>query len=328
MKREKMKKKKIAKKLAAKSPAFQRAYLGGLPYNYAKVGNFEKYCQILTDFHFLEAKIQHQEFGVQRLIEDYDLLREAEVSAHPEYRAEKVKALQLIQGALRLSAHVLAEDKTQLVEQLWGRMQHFQLLEIQALLSQAKQSKTTWLRPLTPSLTPPGGPLLRTLEGHSNFVNAVAVTADGQRAISGSYDKTLKVWNLETGELQFTLEGHRDWVNAVAVTADGKRAISGSGDNTLKVWNLETGELQFTLEGHSDWVNAVAVTADGKRAISGSWDKTLKVWDLSSGEVIASFTGESDIRSCAVAPDGVTIVAGEVSGRVHFLRLEGMDISP
>ena len=115
-------------------------------------------------------------------------------------------------------------------------------------------------------------------------------------------------------------ERHRDLVNAVGVTADGKRVISGSDDNTLKVWDLTTGKEQFTLKGHSDWVNAVAVTADGKRAISGSEDNTLKVWDLSSGNVIASFTGESAIACCAIAPDGVTIVAGDESGRVYFLR--------
>ena len=66
------------------------------------------------------------------------------------------------------------------------------------------------------------------------------------------------------------------------------------------------------------------MTADGKRAISGSLDNTIKVWDLSSGNIIASFTGESSIASCAIAPDGVTIVAGDASGRVYFLRLEGI----
>lgn len=59
-----------------------------------------------------------------------------------------------------------------------------------------------------------------------------------------------------------------------------------------------------------------------------SGDKTLKVWNSSSGEVIASFTGEGELLCCAVAPDGVTIVAGERTGRVHFLRLEGMEASP
>ncbi|NEQ19868.1 MAG: hypothetical protein F6K28_10870 [Microcoleus sp. SIO2G3] len=70
---------------------------------------------------------------------------------------------------------------------------------------------------------------------------------------------------------------------------------------------------------------ALTVTPNGKYVISGFGDSTLKVWDLHSGQEIASFTGESAIRCCTVAPDGVTIVAGEYSGRLHFLRLEGIE---
>jgi WD40 repeat protein len=66
------------------------------------------------------------------------------------------------------------------------------------------------------------------------------------------------------------------------------------------------------------------VTADGQRVISGSLDKTLKVWDLETGNCIATFTADAAIFCCAVTPDGRTIVAGDVSGRVHFLRLEGV----
>ncbi len=131
---------------------------------------------------------------------------------------------------------------------------------------------------------------------------------------------------MATGKERLTFNGHTDWVRAVAVTPDGKQAISVSWDKTIKLWDLVTGEERLTFNGHSDLVSAVAVTQDGKRAISGSWDNTLKVWNLQTGEVIASFTGESRINCCAVAPDGVTIAAGEESGRVHFLRLEGVEV--
>jgi hypothetical protein len=105
-------------------------------------------------------------------------------------------------------------------------------------------------------------------------------TAEGRRAVSASNDKTLKVWDLETGHAVATLEGHSGVVRGCAVTADGRRAVSASSDGTLKVWDLETGHAVATLEGHSDIVWSCAVTADGRRAVSASEDKTLKVWDL------------------------------------------------
>ncbi|MDT9296124.1 MAG: WD40 repeat domain-containing protein, partial [Arthrospira platensis PCC 7345] len=71
-------------------------------------------------------------------------------------------------------------------------------------------------------------------------------------------------------------------------------------------------------------VNAVAIAPDGKRAVSASDDKTLKLWDLATGEEIASFTADAGFWACAVAPDGAGVVAGDESGRVHFLRLEGL----
>src|SRR5262249_20919423 len=132
--------------------------------------------------------------------------------------------------------------------------------------------------------------------------------------------KTLKVWDLES-ELR-TLRGHADGVNAVALTADGKRAVSASRDRTLKVWDLESGRELRTLQGHADGVNAVALTPDGKRAVSASADRTAAVWDIETGELIASFGADSAVGTCAVASDGLTFVAADRQGCVHFLRLE------
>ncbi|MEG5200971.1 hypothetical protein QUB69_03605, partial [Microcoleus sp. AT13-A6] len=233
----------FADKLATKPLFYQRAYLGSLLPNHVKSGNLEKYYQKLTDFNFLIAKIQHPEFGVQALIDDFDLVDASEALTHPEYNPEKAKALNLIQAVLWMSADIWERDKTQLAGQLLGYLLYFEMPEIQAMLEVAKHWKSApWLRPLTPCLTPPrrGRGLLRTLEGHSHSVNAVAVTADGKLVISGSSDNTLKVWDLTTLKELFTLNGHSQWVNAVAVTADGKRAISGSWDKTLKVWDLTT----------------------------------------------------------------------------------------
>ncbi|MCL1466844.1 WD40 repeat domain-containing protein, partial [Argonema galeatum] len=226
---------RLAKRLAKMSPSDQRLFLDD-PSTKAKTGQLEKLYQILTQFDFLAAKINHPEFGVQSLMADYDLLDDAEVLTHPEYNSEKVKALKLIQGALGLSARILNQDKTQLAIQLCGRLASLKMPEIQELLVQAKPSKTPWFRPLKNYLTSPTARLLFTFKGHSDSVRAVAITPDGKKAISGSDDKTLKLWNLETGSELFTFNGHSGWVRAVAITPDGKKAISGSDDKTLKLW--------------------------------------------------------------------------------------------
>jgi len=85
--------------------------------------------------------------------------------------------------------------------------------------------------------------------------------------VSSSLDKTLKVWDLNTGKCFSTLKGHQSSLNAIAVTPDGKRAVSGSSDKTLKVWNLDTGECLTTLIGHADAVRCVAVTLVGSGCI-------------------------------------------------------------
>ena len=83
-------------------------------------------------------------------------------------------------------------------------------------------------------------------------MNAVALSGDGKTAVSGSDDKTLKVWDVATGKELRTLEGHGGWVNAVALSGDGRTAVSGSSDKTLKVWDVATGKELRTLEGHGD----------------------------------------------------------------------------
>ncbi len=112
---------------------------------------------------------------------------------------------------------------------------------------------------------------------------------------------------------------------SVAVLQDSKYTISVSSDNTLKVWDMESGTVLKTLEGYTRWVTAVAALQDGKCAISATQDDTIKIWNIESGNVLVSFDGDSTPFCCAVSLDGKTIVAGEDSGRVHFLRLEGVD---
>ncbi|BAY88615.1 MULTISPECIES: NB-ARC domain-containing protein [unclassified Tolypothrix] len=250
-----------------------------LAYHLLAGGREGELQQLLCDFRWLQGKLEN--ININELIADYNFLPEDE-------------NLQLIQGALRLSAHVLAVDKKQLSSQLQGRLLDKKIPEIQALLTQAKQQTSVpWLSPLTASLTPPGGRLLRNLKGE----NPVAVTPDGKLLISGSDDNTLKIWNLETGEETLALTGHTKFITAVAVTPNGKYIISSSGDRTIKVWEINTGQLVFTLTGHTSSVNAVAVTSDSQFVISGSSDTTVKIWNLNTGNEFCTLGNLEDQKA-------------------------------
>ena len=97
-----------------------------------------------------------------------------------------------------------------------------------------------------------------------------------------SKDKTLRIWNAETGKAIRTLSGHTDAVYSVAFSPDSKRIVSGSSDKTLRLWDAETGTaIGKPLKGHTGEVWSVAFSPDGKRIVSGSADKTLRIWHIS-----------------------------------------------
>jgi len=251
--------------------------------------------KLLLDFNWQQSKLKATD--VHLLLNDYDLFPE-------DYPVEMVK------GAVRLSANVLSMDKVLLAGQLLGRLQSFSDVEIKSMIGDICKKSRDRVLPLTGSLMPPGGPLIRTLTGHSSGVNAVSVTQDGKYAVSASNDHTLKVWDLKTGKEVHTLTGHSSGVIAVSVTQDGKYVVSASDDHTLKVWDLKTGKEVHTLTGHSLRVIAFSVTQDGKYAVSASDDRTLKVWDLKTGKEVHTLTGHSSgVRAVSVTQDGKYVVS-------------------
>jgi WD40 repeat protein len=175
--------------------------------------------------------------------------------------------------------------------------------------------------------------LIRTLQGHTSWVNGCAVSPRGDYIVSASNDRTLKVWDARTGAVRFTLEGHTGPVRGCAVSPQGDFIVSASDDWTLKVWDARTGAVRFTLEGHTDWVRGCAVSPQADFIVSASHDWTLKVWDSRTGAVRFTLEGHtSRVRGCAVSPQGDFIVSASHdwtlkvwdahTGAVHF-TLEG-----
>ncbi|MHC5855588.1 protein kinase domain-containing protein [Nostoc sp.] len=175
--------------------------------------------------------------------------------------------------------------------------------------------------------------LVKTLHGHSSSVNSVAISPDGQTlASSGSYDETIKLWNLATGEEIYTLIGHFSSVNSVAISPDGKTLASSSW-NSIKLWSLATGEEIRTFTGHSGSVNSVAFSPDGKILASGSDDKTIKLWNLATGmtiklwnlatgKTVCTLTGHSrSVDSIAISSDGKTLASGSDDKTIKLWNL-------
>ncbi len=127
-------------------------------------------------------------------------------------------------------------------------------------------------------------------KGHRSDLTSVAFSPDGQSVLTGNYDKTAKLWDLNGNEL-ITFSGHSSPVTSVTFSPDGSYLITGSADKTARLWEISGQELQ-TLSGHTDIVWSVAFSPDSKRILTGSLDKTAKLWDLDGNELI-SFSGHA-----------------------------------
>jgi WD40 repeat protein len=155
---------------------------------------------------------------------------------------------------------------------------------------------------------------------YKSRVLACALGADGQTIVTGSEDKTAKVWNAQ-GDCLLSLKGHQGWVRACALSADGQTIVTGS-DETAKVWNAQ-GDCLVTLEGHQGPVKACALSADGQTIVTGSVDETAKVWNA-QGDCLVSLKGHwGSVVACALSADGQTIVTGSVDKTAKVWNAQG-----
>ena len=153
---------------------------------------------------------------------------------------------------------------------------------------------------------------------HSQGLTSVAFATDGKRMITGSRDKTAKLWDLTVAQKPVQGDGHTDFVNCVAFFPDGQRIVSSSRDKSIRIWRASNGELLQTLQGHTDWVLCVSLNADGSRLVSGSDDRTVKIWDPHSGHELLTLVGhQSFVRSVAFSPDGKRIASGSADQTVR-----------
>ncbi|KAK0942557.1 SCF ubiquitin ligase complex subunit cdc4 [Friedmanniomyces endolithicus] len=146
---------------------------------------------------------------------------------------------------------------------------------------------------------------LRCLSGHHNSVRAIA--AHGDTLVSGSYDTTVRVWRISTGDLVHRLQGHTQKVYSVVLDHTRNRCISGSMDNLVKVWDILTGACLFNLEGHTSLVGLLDLSSD--RLVSAAADSTLRIWDPETGSCKATLSAHTGAITC-FQHDGQKVISG------------------
>lgn len=179
----------------------------------------------------------------------------------------------------------------------------------------------------------------KCLTGHNHFVSDVVMSSDGQFALSGSWDKTLRLWDLSTGVTTRQFVGHTKDVLSVAFSADNRQIVSGSRDNTIKLWNT-LGQCKYTIHDdcHTEWVSCVQFSPNTQNPIivSAGWDKMVKVWNLTNCKLKTNHFGHGGyVNTVTVSPDGSLCSSGGKDGKAmlwdlnegkHLYTLDGQDV--
>jgi guanine nucleotide-binding protein subunit beta-2-like 1 protein len=172
----------------------------------------------------------------------------------------------------------------------------------------------------------------KRLTGHSHFVQDVAISSDGQFALSGSWDGTLRLWDLNTGATTRRFIGHTKDVLSVAFSADNRQIVSGSRDKTINLWNT-LGQCKYTIteEGHKEWVSCVRFSPNVNTPliVSAGWDKMVKVWNLNHCKLRTNLIGHTGyVNTVTVSPDGSLCASGGKDGTAMLWDLnEGRHLS-
>ncbi len=171
-------------------------------------------------------------------------------------------------------------------------------------------------------------PKRRVLRGHGGPVFAVSFSGDGNLLLSGSGDRTVRLWDLSTGQIQKTIALHLDTVRAVVVSADGSMLVSASLDETIRLWDLTAPTTSLwvplkTLLSRAK-VMSVAFSSDGRYLASGAQDNLVRVWDARTGDLKLELQGHDGVvASVALSPDSRYIASGSHDMTIRIWDLEG-----
>ncbi|KAF5343411.1 hypothetical protein D9757_015391 [Collybiopsis confluens] len=214
---------------------------------------------------------------------------------------------------------------------------------VKALTKMLKQQSQV---PIHYSMT--GEQIGNPLHGHTSGVTSVAFSPDDQQVVSGSYDHTVRIWNVQTGQqIGDPLHGHTGGVMSVAFSCDSQQVVSGSYDETVRIWDVQRGQqIGDPLHGQTDAVTSVAFSPDGQRVVSGSddrrrghlsgispdgqqvvsgsHDETVRIWNVQTGQQIGDpLHGHTDsVTSVVFSPDGQQVVSGSRDETVRIWNVQ------
>ncbi|CAE6514125.1 unnamed protein product [Rhizoctonia solani] len=181
-----------------------------------------------------------------------------------------------------------------------------------------------------------GDEVLGRLEGHTDKINIVAYSPDGKYIVSGACDKTLRIWDAQTGRVVMVvgpLAGQNSSVLSIGYSPSGTRIAFGLADGTIGVCcSLNKDLVLGPIEGHTEAITSVVYSPSGKHIASGSEDKTIRVWDSQSGDMILgpleAHTG--GVLSVAYSPDGSEIVSSSYDKTIRMwdARIKGLILTP
>ncbi|VDN51791.1 unnamed protein product [Dracunculus medinensis] len=163
----------------------------------------------------------------------------------------------------------------------------------------------------------PNYKLKNLMYGHKMAVSSVKFSTDGRFLGSASADKTINIWNTDSGYLERTISGHELGLNDLCWSADSRLIASSSDDTTLKVWDSSSGKCTDTLEGHKSYVFCCNFNPQSTHIVSGSFDKNVGVWDVATGTLIKMLVGHHDpVTAVSYNRDGTLICTSSYDGKV------------
>lgn len=256
-----------------------------------------------------------QESGVAGLLE---LCRARQ--ADPEIR-------ELLE-AVELSRHAVATHPDELFSQLAGRLRESHSSKIQAFLAELEHDRSQWLNPRTPSLTAPGGPLVRVLGRHGGSPAPIVLVNRDRQALGGCQLGRLHLFDLDTGAELASFGGPDIGmfaVNGLAVDEELNLVLAASGNGELHVFDLERRELVHQVTDQEGWILAVCLLPEHRVALGGR-DRVLRIRSLTTGELLTSFDGFDEEISALVSLGGDLLAVGLGDGVASLRTLDGNEI--